>query len=127
MSSRVVSQIYDKFLKPAGINVSQFAMLITIRKHSPVTITKLAEEAVLERTTCTRNLKILKEKGLVHLKHEADRRKKAVELTALGHSTLKAAIPYWKEAQKFMFSEIGDVESALLLEKLTRMLSLLKP
>jgi len=54
--TRGVTQLYDEMLRPAGLRVTQFSLLVAVRVAEPVGVTRLAELTVMDRTTLTRNL-----------------------------------------------------------------------
>jgi len=124
--ARMTTQIYDRFLQPSGLKITQYSMMSAIMRHGDISITELAAETLLERTTCTRNLKILERNSLIRIQSGEDRRVKTVQITAQGVEKLKVATPLWEEAQKFVFSEVGEEETTLLLEKLQRMMDVLR-
>ena len=59
-AARAVTQYYDDALRPSGIRATQFSLLSAIKEFGTVSIGALAEESVMDRTTLTRNLKLLK-------------------------------------------------------------------
>lgn len=107
-TSRAVSALYDSFLAPAGLTVTQYALLVTIARGSAVTKTSLAERLGMDRTTLTRNLRPLERDGLVRSKAGADRREHLVELTGKGLNGLEAGYACWKQAQERFVSIFGD-------------------
>lgn len=124
--ARISTQIYDKFLQPSGLKVTQYSMLSVIKRHENITVTKLAAETLLERTTCTRNLKILENKSLVKILSGDDKRVKRVALTVQGIEALEVAAPLWEEAQAFVFSELGEDNALLFIESLQKTLAILR-
>ena len=64
-AARAVTQYYDDALRPSGLRVTQFSLLSVIKQFGTVNIGTLADEAVMDRTTLTRNLKLLEQEGLV--------------------------------------------------------------
>jgi DNA-binding MarR family transcriptional regulator len=63
--ARAVTQLYDDALRPAGLRVTQFSLLVVVRMAGPVSVTRLAELTVLDRTTLTRNLELLERQGWI--------------------------------------------------------------
>lgn len=121
-----MTKVYDLYLQPIGITVTQYTLLLAVQRLGPVTITTLADEVILERTTCTRNLKVLERKELIHLQPGQDKRMKQVVLTALGAEKITDAQPLWKEAQHVIFKEIGEDSFLTLLSELPKMIGQLK-
>ena len=56
-AARVVTQAYDKALKPTGLRATQFTVIATLATEGDAPLTRLAEALVMDRTTLTRNLK----------------------------------------------------------------------
>jgi DNA-binding MarR family transcriptional regulator len=119
MVARTTAVLYDKALQPTGLSSSQFSALRNIYRFAPLGITELAKVMLLERTTLTRSLEILKEQGLVELREStADARVFTPALTSHGVSTLKAAAPRWRLAQRRFFGGLGALGWAELLSVL---------
>ena len=66
-SSQIVSQIYAKEMADAPINGPLFSLLASINKLGPRTITAVAEDVGLDRTTLTRNSQQLTKRGFVQV------------------------------------------------------------
>ncbi len=111
-ASRVVTQVYEEIMHDTGLRGTQFAVLVVVAVFESITITRLAENLVMDRTTLTRNLKPLVKRQLIEIVTGADRRTRVVQLTDSGHESLRAALPLWKKAQqkitKFMGRERFD-------------------
>lgn len=118
-ADRIVTQLYDEMLRPAGIKPTQFTLLTAIRLAGPVAINDLAAGLVMDRTTLTRNLKPLQKDGLVAVHPGMDRRVREVVLTGEGRRTLERAFPLWKKAQELIAERLGA-------ERLDQMLGDLK-
>ena len=83
-TARLVSVLYDGALEPAGVTVTQYALLARIGRADGLSRTVLAAQVGMDRTTLTRNLVPLERKGLVASKPSKDRRAKMLHLTANG-------------------------------------------
>jgi DNA-binding MarR family transcriptional regulator len=118
-AARAVTQLYDDMLRPSGLRATQFSLLAVIRLTGTSTITALAEAAVMDRTTVTRNLKPLAEDGLVAVREGGDARVREVTLTAAGRARLTAALPYWERAQRRMTDALGQPRMDRLLADLS--------
>ena len=104
-ASRVVTQFYDKKLKPAGIRITQFTILSLIATNEDRTLISLSEDLLMDRTTLTRGLNILLKEGLIEQVKSKDSRKKIMKLTEKGHEALDKAIPLWHEAEHQILDE----------------------
>ena len=68
-------------------------------------VSKVASFLGLERTTLTRNLTLLVERGLVDLRTGEDGRVRLVALTERGETAALDHLPLWKAAQ----GSVGEV------------------
>jgi DNA-binding MarR family transcriptional regulator len=98
-AARAVTQLYDETLRPSGLRVTQFTLLVAVAVSEPVPITRLADALTLDRTTLARDLRPLTERGLVEVAAGDDRRMRVVRLTGQGRDAIARAYPLWKQAQ----------------------------
>jgi DNA-binding MarR family transcriptional regulator len=123
-AARAITKLYEEVLRPSGLRATQFSLLMATRVMGPVTLLNLAQVMVMDRTTLTRNLQILKKRGLVTIKPGEDRREREVNLTAEGMEVLTKAIPLWEEAQERIRKRMGEERLQNLLGDLSEMISL---
>jgi DNA-binding MarR family transcriptional regulator len=98
-AARLVTQHYDRLMRPSGLRTTQFTLLVTLAEAGPMPMTRLAGRLGLERTSLTRNLKPLAAKGWVTVVADADRRVHTVAIAASGRTKARAALPHWRKAQ----------------------------
>ena len=115
-AARAVTQFYDEAFRPSGYRATQVSILAALAGTGPVTVSGLAEEAVTDRTTLTRNLKLLEKKGLICLEPGKDRRQRRVCLTKQGGRVLEKTHASWASAQEKVARKMGK-------EKLERMIA----
>jgi DNA-binding MarR family transcriptional regulator len=106
-TARAVSQLYDEYLRPSGLRVTQFGLLGVLARGRPMTVGELATAMVMDRTTLTRNLRLVEREGWIHTTAGKDRRQRLVEITAAGRKVWESAIPHWRAAQRHMLDGIG--------------------
>ena len=100
-AARRLTQIYDARLAPCGIKSTQLMILAAIDRKGELSVNDLAEIMVLDRTTTGKNLKPMEREGLLKsVVSKADRRRRAITLTAKGKGLLARAYPYWKSAHE---------------------------
>ena len=107
-TARVITQLYDEVLRPTGMRITQFALLMAAGGLGPVTVTRLAKLGAMDRTTLTRNLRPLEERELIHIESGEDRRERRVTLTPRGQHALATAFPLWQEAQAKIVKGFGQ-------------------
>ena len=106
-ASRAITQLYDEYLAPAGIRTTQYSLLLSVHFGGERGIGPISEYLVTDRTTLTRNLKPLLDRGLIENATHPDKRTRAFRLTKKGESILRAAYPRWQEAQKKVQDALG--------------------
>lgn len=117
-ATRALTASYDAALRPAGLRVTQFSILRRLERLGPTPLTRLAVEAVLERTTMARNLDPLERRGLVRIEPGQDARERIVVLTDLGREAIALATPYWQAAQARINAQVDPKAVAALAEAL---------
>lgn len=110
-----MTQIYDRILAPCGLRVTQFSLLSCLASSDGLAMGPLAQSLDTDRTTLTRNLKPLREAGLVSLhRSDTDARQCEVRLTALGRARQAEAKKRWRVAQTEINETVGHEEVASL-------------
>lgn len=105
--ARAVTSLYDRAFEPYGIRSTQFSILIGIAKTQPTSISALSELLVIDRTTLTRSLRLLKKQGLLGISERAAKRQRFLTLTEKGERTLADCLPAWREAQARFVESVG--------------------
>jgi len=72
---------------------------MTLQQQGPCGPVDLGRRYALDKTTVSRNLKLLERKGWIALSAATDKRKREFILTAAGRKRLTAATAQWKKAQ----------------------------
>ena len=108
MAARKLTRLYDKALKPAGLRITQFTLLIAIKDGRAKSLSALADILSMERTTLLRNLKVLEDAGLVLTEPSGEGRALSLRLTPDGEKRLHKALPYWQDAQRKLETELGQ-------------------
>lgn len=107
-AARAVTRMYDEVLKPSGLKATQFSVLAAVATEGPASMTVIAKALVMDRTTLTRNLKPLMDRGLVKVgKGADDRRQRRIVITREGKAALAKALPLWKKAHEQIITGIG--------------------
>lgn len=111
-----MAALYDAALAPVGINVAQFAMLRSIRRNQPVSLTELAKLHELDRSTMGRNVRVVERLGLVVTGQGEDMRENVVTLSEAGLATLQRAEPLWEQCQSALTRRLGAARLRMLRE-----------
>ena len=107
-TARALTRRYDAALRPSGLTITQFTLLISIARLKPVAISALADVLSMERTSLSRNLKPLEAAGLVERMAETSGRAKPIRITDAGRKKLEEAYPMWIKAQQATEEKLTD-------------------
>jgi DNA-binding MarR family transcriptional regulator len=107
-AARLVSAHYDTWLKPVGLKGTQFTLLNAVILNPRISIGRLSEKLLMDRTTLNRNLKPLERRGLIRNEPGEDLRMRNLVVTRKGEKTLHEAIPLWKVAQTDVEKLMGN-------------------
>jgi len=111
-AARGMTQRYDTALAPCGLRVTQLPILVALGITGGAPVTAVAGALALDRTTLTRNLKVLVDRGFVtYAGDERDARVRMVALTEAGSQALSEGLALWRGVQ-------DDVEEAFGLPRL---------
>lgn len=116
--SRVVSGIYDDALRGFGINSPQFILLVIISKIGPVTRAALGRFHQQERSTLTRNLKIMLDNGWIEevVMGEKGGRGRPLAASEAGRKLLEDVEPAWRDSQAQASRILGAAGASAIFE-----------
>jgi DNA-binding MarR family transcriptional regulator len=121
--SRVLTNMYDQWLRVHGINSHQFTLLVTIHRLGAATRAEIGRANQQDRSTITRNLQLVIAEGWVEEVEGATRgRCRPVTLTRVGKKLLKEAAPAWHEAQAAAVAALGKTGADAMLQMADQLL-----
>lgn len=103
--SRIADGYYRKHLKAYGITENQLTILFALSKMGKIEQGKLGERLLLERSTVSRNVKLLCYKELVH---KTNAYRPEIELTEKGMALVHKLLPLWEEIMDELIGKIGE-------------------
>jgi DNA-binding MarR family transcriptional regulator len=116
-AARQISRLYDAFLEPCGLRITQFLILATLDEQRSASVNALAERLDIERTAMGKMIGFLERDGFVTMRpSETDGRVRIVELTPEGMALFKRATPLWLEAQR-QFSVLNGEKKVTALRR----------
>ena len=107
-TARLVTQLYEQALRPAGLTGPQFTLLQTLKLAPGISQKQMAELLGIDSTTLTRTLALLRKRGWVNAQPGTDRRALRLGLTRVGQKEYERALPYWQSAQKRLQQSLGE-------------------
>jgi DNA-binding MarR family transcriptional regulator len=107
-ATRGVTQLYEAALAASGLKVTQLPILVGLGHVGDLSVSTLADALALDRTTLTRNLKVLETRGLVRTsENDDDARVRMVSLTLEGANVLSDALQRWQQMQHVVEERFG--------------------
>ena len=107
-AAKLITAVYEKMLKPYALTAPQAAFLNAVHMFGPLTVNELAEALATDRTTLTRNLKILERDGFILVIAGVDRRSKEISVTRKGKDTAVELTDVFKAFQTRLNKEVGQ-------------------
>jgi DNA-binding MarR family transcriptional regulator len=108
MTARAVTRAYDQALAPLGLEATQFTLLGAIMGDPEKSITALADRLALERSSLSRNLKLLQARGLI-ASSGVRGRAASFMVTPAGETLLAEALPVWSKVQRDSEDAMGAI------------------
>lgn len=105
--NRLVTGVCDTGLRPFGVRVAQVNILCAIANGGPITPTDLAAVLVLDKSTLSRDMDRLVEKGWVETRPGDDARSHLLAVTPAGIEFLERIYPAWQAAQRQLSERLG--------------------
>ena len=114
-ASRLVTQLYSHQMGP-GPEPSQFSLLSALRKLPGASQGSLGLALGLDKTTMSRNMKVMKRSGWIEASRTEDKRERGYRLTTSGEQVFKSTQLEWMRAQTKLRKTLrpGEWERALL-------------
>src|SRR5262245_53701903 len=103
-AARRITRAFDRQLRPHGLRVTQFSILVMLILAGPLTISELADRLSIERTTLSRNLTLIESAAWITIKPGDDARSR---LTGKGRAVVSASLGAWRRAQASVATAIG--------------------
>ncbi len=114
-ASRVLTQHYDRTLRPLGLRGTQFTLLQALSLAGEVSQGTLGEILAIDSTTLTRTLAIMRRRGWITSRSGKDRRERRLCLSETGKAEYKRALPYWEKVQRELRARFGNMQWNQLL------------
>jgi len=116
-AARQISRLYDTFLEPTGLRITQFLTLAALNELGSAAVNALAERLDIERTAMGKMAGFLERDGLVTIKPSpTDGRSRIIELTRKGSRLHEEAAPLWRAAQR-QFQQLNGAEEVTALRQ----------
>lgn len=111
--NREISAIYDTAFKESGVTIAQFNLLVSIEAWGQTTASQLVQTLSLEKSTASRNLARMQDKGWIRTLPAEDGRAQKLKLTESGSELLLCLTPKWQQAQGAAAKKLGPLTSSI--------------
>ena len=105
---RAVTGIYDGALEGHGLTIAQVNLLAALGKVGPCAPSRLGEVLQLERSTVSRNLTLLLNRGWIEAVSSDAKGMREVALTCDGQVKIESVMPDWRRAQERAALLLGE-------------------
>jgi DNA-binding MarR family transcriptional regulator len=106
--NRVVTNVFDDALRPLGLKVSQFNILIVTAKLGVAQPAQVCEFLQLDTSSLSRNVERMRTQRWLEGVPGKDARSQPFRLTPQGKRLIEKAVPAWAEAQRQALELLGD-------------------
>ncbi len=115
-AARLVTQLYSQEMGPS-LEPPQYSLLMALSRVNSSGQTGLGRILGMDKTTLSRNLKVMLRHGWIEPSESLDRRERGFRLTAEGANLLAAARPDWERAQERLRASLqpGEWETMMSL------------
>ncbi|MBN9334311.1 MarR family winged helix-turn-helix transcriptional regulator [Devosia sp.] len=100
MAARAVTRRADRKLRGFGVTSAQFNILGVLSTGPAASITDMAADLAMDRTTLSRNLAVLERRKLVSTGAGEHARMRSIELTPEGRRIFESILPEWRNSQE---------------------------
>jgi len=95
-------------MRPTGLRITQFTILQTLARTGEVKQGRLGEILVMDSTSLTRTLRIMRQQGWIAERRGEDQRERWLKLSKAGETKLKFATATWEKVQARLQAKLGE-------------------
>ena len=119
-AARALTQLYEQALRPLGLRATQFTVLQALEQAGEVSQGELGQMLVMDSTSLTRTLEIMRRRGWIVKRPGKDQRERRLSLSPAGREQLRRATPAWEKAQARLRQQLGNEPWTELLKLATQ-------
>jgi DNA-binding MarR family transcriptional regulator len=106
-AARALTHLYEQALRPLGLRATQFTVLQALELAGEVSQGELGQMLVMDSTSLTRTLEIMRRRGWIVKRPGKDQRERRLSLSPAGRERLRSATPAWEKAQARLRQQLG--------------------
>lgn len=105
-----------------GIGILEWRIILVLCGEAPLEISQIADRVAMDRGGCSRSIAALEERGLLErVRHDADRRRSPVRLTAAGRRLGGKLTAFARACSDELLSALAPDERAAMVQGLNRL------
>ncbi|MGL6208585.1 MAG: MarR family winged helix-turn-helix transcriptional regulator [Paracoccaceae bacterium] len=120
-TARSLVRGFEAAVKHLDLSAPQFTTLSLLSGFGPMTVSQLADRIGTERTTMTRNLDVMMNKGWIAASDSKDLRLRVCQITPEGRALLAKAVPAWQKWQARLVEIIGADNAQTMLATMAKL------
>jgi DNA-binding MarR family transcriptional regulator len=117
----VLGRYYDSDISPAGVNITQLAVLRCIARRSGEPLVRVAEEMEMDRTSLYRAIAPMIREGWLIFADSSNARFRNAKVTPKGRKLMTDANKRWEGVQRKVIGKFGQENYEVLLAELNRL------
>jgi DNA-binding MarR family transcriptional regulator len=106
-SSRALTQLYEKEIRPLGLRTTQLTILQALSRTGEIPQGRLGEILAMDSTSLTRTLAIMIRRGWITERRGEDKRERWLRLHSAGEAQLRRVEPVWEKVQSRLRRQLG--------------------
>jgi DNA-binding MarR family transcriptional regulator len=117
----VLGRYYDSDISPAGVNITQLAVLRCIARRGGEPLVRVAEEMEMDRTSLYRAIAPMIREGWLIFADSSNARFRNAKVTPKGRKLMTDANKRWEGVQRKVIGKFGQENYEVLLAELNRL------
>lgn len=117
-AARAAARNFEAEAASLGVTAPQFTVLARLSFMGMMTVSQIAASVDADRTTMTRNLAVMAQKGWISEGNAEDRRERVWQITDAGREILARVMPVWQAWQARLVNRLGPEAATQLLTTL---------
>jgi DNA-binding MarR family transcriptional regulator len=106
--NRVITNIYDRAMKPLGLKVNQANILTMLSLADHASSADITRVLLMDKSTVSRTVNRMRKNGWISVVGHGDGPSQVISVTPQGRKLMAAAHAQWKKAQKQAAALLGE-------------------
>ena len=121
-AARILARTYDAALAQTGMSVTQLAVMRAVLRHPNESLSRVAADLAMDRTSLYRALEALRRRRWLTLNQGRDNRSRSAFITKSGELALLQTDPGWGKTQSDIVDRFGPSKWQVFARELQRLI-----